>query len=95
MVSLVSIDYLNQSAELHIMIGDKENRGKGAGTFAVKEMLSHAFTNLNLHRIGLTVLADNERAKHLYKMCGFRCEGCMRQSKYKRGEFVDLSLIHI
>lgn len=43
MVSLVSINQINQSAEFHIMIGDESNQGKGIGTFAVKEMLNHAF----------------------------------------------------
>ena len=43
LVSLVSVNQMNQSAELHIMIGDKENQGKGIGSFAVKEMLNHAF----------------------------------------------------
>ena len=45
LISLVSIDYMNQSAELHIMIGDTNNQGKGAGTFAVRAMLEHAFNN--------------------------------------------------
>lgn len=43
LVSLTNIDTLNQSAEFHIMIGDKKNRGKGIGTFAVRAMLDHAF----------------------------------------------------
>lgn len=63
LVSLVSINYMNQSAEFHIMIGDKANQGRGIGTFAVKEMLNHAFNNMNLQRVELTVLEDNERAK--------------------------------
>ena len=42
LVSLVSINYMNQSAEFHIMIGDKANQGRGIGTFAVKEMLNRA-----------------------------------------------------
>ena len=71
LVSLVSINYMNQSAEFHIMIGDKANQGRGIGTFAVKEMLNHAFNNMNLQRVELTVLEDNERAKHLYEKCGF------------------------
>ncbi len=29
LVSLVSINYMNQSAEFHIMIGDTKNQGRG------------------------------------------------------------------
>ena len=90
LVSLTGIDYLNQSAELHIMIGEAENQGKGIGTFAVNAMLAHAFNNMNLHRIELTVLASNKRAQHLYEKCGFVYEGCKRQADYKNGEFVDV-----
>lgn len=90
LVSLVSIDYLNQSAEFHIMIGEKKNQGKGIGTFAVNAMLEHAFYNMNLRRIELSVLGTNERAKALYEKCGFVYEGTKRQAKYKKGKFVDM-----
>lgn len=92
LISLVSIDFMNQSAELHIMIGDKENQGKGIGTFAVKEMLGHAFNNMNLQRVELSVLADNKRAQHLYEKTGFVLEGVKRKAKYKNGRFVDMLL---
>ena len=90
LVSLVSIDHINQSAEFHIMIGNQEKQGKGIGTFAVKAMLDHAFNNLNLHRIELTVLEDNKRAQHVYEKCGFVKEGVRRKAKYKNGKFVDM-----
>lgn len=95
LVSLVSINYMNQSAEFHIMIGDKANEGRGIGTFAVKEILNHAFNNMNLQRVELTVLEDNERAKHLYEKCGFVYEGRKRKTKYKNGTFVDTLMYSI
>lgn len=95
LVSLVSINYMNQSAEFHIMIGDKENQGQGMGTFAVNEMLKHAFYNMNLQRVELTVLEDNERARHLYEKCGFVYEGRKRQAKFKNGRFLDMLLYSI
>lgn len=95
LISLVSIDHLNQCAELHIMIGETINQGKGIGTFAVKEMLNHAFDNLNLQRIELTVMAHNSRAIHLYEKIGFVREGIMRRSRYKNGRFVDVLMYSI
>lgn len=90
LITLLSIDYINQSAELHIMIGNEKDRGHGMGTFAVSSMLHHAFLNINLHRIELTVLTENLRAQHLYEKCGFRREGIKRQSNYKNGKFCDM-----
>ncbi len=95
LVSLCNIDYLNRSAVLHLMIGNKENRGKGIGTFAVNEMLHHAFHNLNLHRVELSVLEDNMAAIHLYEKCGFELEGRKRQSNFKNGEYKDMLIYSI
>ena len=95
LVSLVSIDHMNQSAEFHIMIGDKANQGKGMGSFAVNEMLKHAFYNLNLQRVELTVLEDNLRAQHLYEKAGFVKEGVKRCAKYKSGRFANMILYSI
>ena len=90
LVSLVSVNQMNQSAELHIMIGDKENQGKGIGSFAVKEMLNHAFYNMNLNRVELTVIENNKRAIHLYEKNGFVYEGRKRKARYKGGKFMDM-----
>lgn len=90
LVTLASIDYLNQSAELHIMIGSEKERGHGMGTFAVSTMLKHAFLNMNLHRVELMVLTENIRAQHLYEKCGFKKEGVKRKSNYKNGKFCDM-----
>lgn len=95
LVSLTNIDQMNQSAVLHIMIGDAANHGKGVGSFAVCAMLRHAFLNMNLHRIELKVLASNERARHVYEKCGFSREGIIRKAIYKNGEFVDMLLYGI
>lgn len=95
LVSLVSIDYISRSAVFNIMIGDKKNQGKGIGTFAVKEILNHAFNNLNLQRVELGVLEDNKMAIHLYEKCGFKFEGRKRRARYKNGKFVDLLMYAI
>lgn len=88
-VYLLDIDYINLSADLHIMIGEKECRGKGVGTFAIASMVNHAFFNLNLRRIQLEVLDSNEVAKNLYKKIGFVEEGRKRKAVYKTGKYVD------
>lgn len=71
------------------MIGEKEYRGKGVGTFAITSMVNHAFYNLNLRRIQLEVLDSNEVAKNLYKKIGFVEEGRKRKAVYKTGKYVD------
>ena len=95
LVSLVAIDYMNQSAQFHILIGDSQNHRKGIGTFAVNAMLHHAFYNMNLQRIELLVLEDNLPAQHLYNKTGFVREGLKRQARFKNGKYSDLYLYAI
>ena len=95
MISLLDINNVNRSGQLHIMIGKKENRGKGLGKFAVNEMLQHAFNNLNLHRVELSALENNTAAIHLYQKCGFKIEGKKRESNYKNGEYSNVIMMGI
>ena len=94
-VSITNIDFVNRCAEFHIMIGDKENRGKGLGYFATLEMLNHAFCNLNLNRVELGVLETNLIAQKLYEKVGFKKEGIKRNAIYKNGGFLNLIMMAI
>ena len=95
LVTIASINNINRTGEVHIMIGNVENRGKGIGTFAVKEILNHAFNNLNLNRIELGVLSTNIAAQKLYEKCGFVREGVKRNAIYKNGVYIDMYLYAI
>jgi RimJ/RimL family protein N-acetyltransferase len=94
-VNLTAIHPINRSAEFSIFIGDKSGRGKGYGYEATVQMLKHGFSNLNLNRIWLTVLAENIPAQNLYLKLGFVKEGVERQSVYKNGKFSDVWLMAI
>lgn len=89
-VQLTDIHPINRSAEFSILIGDRRYWNKGAGTYAMQEMLRHGFLDLNLNRIVLTVLPHNAPAIALYQKCGFVHEGCDRQAIYKGGTYHDL-----
>lgn len=89
-VYLLNMDYINLCADLHIMIGNIENRGKGIGTFAVSSIVEHAFFNLNLRRLQLEVLEYNKAAQRLYEKIGFIEEGRRRKAVYKDGQYVDV-----
>lgn len=95
LVSLCDIDSHNRSCVFHIMIGDKAQRGKGMGSFAVSEILRHAFQDLNLNRVELTVLPDNEPALKLYRKAGFQQEGLLRQHVFKDGKYRDMIIMSI
>lgn len=61
-------------AELHLMIGDPQERGRGVGRQAVNLLVDRGFA-LGLRRIVLKVLASNLAAQKVYAQCGFRVVG--------------------
>ncbi len=94
-VQLTNIHSINHSAEFSITIGEKKYWNKGAGQVASKEIIRHGFEDLNLHRIYLTVLSNNQRAIHIYFKLGFVQEGVLRKAMYKNGGYEDLVMMSL
>ena len=89
-IHLRSIDWVSRHAEVGVFIGASEHWSKGYGSEALRLLLRHAFRDLGLRRIYLTVLDDNPRAMRAYEKCGFVVEGRLRGHAYKHGQFRDL-----
>ena len=92
---LLDIDWVSRNAEFAIWIGEAAAQGQGIGTAATRLTLQHAFEDLNLERIHLLVLAENERAIKLYRSVGFREEGVQRRAVFKRTEYRDLLMMAV
>ena len=58
-------------------------------------LLRHAFRDLGLQRVYLTVVEDNERAIRTYEQCGLVVEGRLRRHAYKQGQLKDLIFMGI
>lgn len=87
---LTGIDWVSRSGELGVWIGKARHRGKGAGEFACRSVLRHAFRDLNLHRVYLSVVDGNSAAHSLYLKLGFVEEGRARAAAFKMGAYTDL-----
>jgi len=61
--------------------------GKGYGTDAMRVLLRFAFTEINLHRVSLTVFGYNPRAIRSYEKAGFVVEGRARQRLRRDGQW--------
>ena len=78
------------SAVEHATVPDAMTRGLARhGSEAIRLLLHHAFTELNFHRIGIRVLAYNERAIRAYQKCGFLIEGRERETAFVDGLWHD------
>src|SRR5918994_5952110 len=81
---LHAIDQYQQRADVGIRIG-KEFWGKGYGQDAVRTVVDYGFRHLNLVKISLQVLADDERAVGAYLKAGFVEEGRLRDHVWYDG----------
>ena len=93
--SFFDFDWMARAAEVGIMIGDKSVWNQGYGTEVMTLLLRHGFRTLNLNRVSLRVFADNKRAIRTYEKVGFVHEGCLRQSIYKHGNYIDVLVMSV
>lgn len=68
---LKDIDFENGTAEFGVFIGDKNALGKGYGKDAVNQMKKLAFDIMELKKLVLRVLSNNDVACHTYIQAGF------------------------
>ena len=94
-VYLTGINYINRTAESHILIGDKSCWGKGYGAEALTEILKFAFNELGLNRVEARINSDNAASIRLHKKIGYRQDGMLRQALYKSGHFKDVIVMSI
>lgn len=81
------IDPVHRRARFWILIGEKEDWGKGYGTEVVQKMVAYGFENLNLNRIYLDVSEENQPAIAIYKKNGFSEEGLFREHYLIEGRY--------
>jgi len=91
---LHGIDHYHGIGDLGIRLG-KEYWGKGFGQDACRTIVEYAFRHLNLHKVGLEVLADDERAVGAYRAAGFVEEGRLRQQNWFDGAHRDTLLMAV
>jgi RimJ/RimL family protein N-acetyltransferase len=83
----------NRSAEMGIMIGEKDCWSRGYGTDALRTLCRLGFEEMNLNRISLGVYDFNERAIASYVKCGFVEEGRRRKDTYRYGAYIDVVIM--
>lgn len=89
-IGLDGVLWSHGDAWVGISIGEKEYWGRGYGTDAMRVLLHYAFTELNLHRISLSVFEYNPRAIRSYEKAGFVLEGREREAIARGGKRWDM-----
>lgn len=94
-ITLFDLSWVNRSAEVGILIGDKRFWNRGYGREAMRLMVQHAFETLNLNRVYLRVDVENIRGIKSYEQAGFVKEGILRQANYRNGKYSDMMVMSV
>lgn len=92
LIAITDVDHLQRRARFGILL-KRDARGKGVAREAMATFFEYAFSQLNLARIWLEVLADNDAATNLYRRFGFVEEGTLRKHYFQDGTFKDVKVM--
>jgi RimJ/RimL family protein N-acetyltransferase len=89
-IALQAINPVYRTAELSIMVGERDAWGQGYASEAARLLCDHGFRALNLHRIACGTFAGNGGMRRVAERLGMREEGVRRQAAFKDGAYVDV-----
>lgn len=90
-VGLHNIHLINRSAEIAILIGDKDSHSKGIGTEVIKMVMEHGFVKMGLNRLYLGTAASNNSMRKIAKKLGMKLEGARIQAIWVNGCYDDVA----
>ena len=79
----------DRTCSLYLYLGEPAFWGHGHARDAAMALLEYAFDRLDLHRVELWTLADNNRALAMYARCGFAEDARLPERSFKDGAWVD------
>ncbi len=88
-IGLHNIHSIFRSADIGILIGEKDVWGHGYGTEAIRLLCEHAFTRMNINRLGAGAVTRNIGSICAFKKAGFSEEGISRQAYFCDGAYED------
>jgi ribosomal-protein-alanine N-acetyltransferase len=80
-IGLAGINRTHKTAEIYIVIGQKEFWGKGVMLEAEILLIDRAFNSLGLEKIWAEILSDNVASIITMKKIGFEIEGTLKNEK--------------
>lgn len=89
-IGLAGIDSAHRTAEIYLVIGQKEFWGKGLMLEAECLLIDWAFNSLGLEKIWAEARPDNVASVITMKKIGFQIEGTLRCEKLVDGRRIDV-----
>ena len=95
LVTITDIDWKNRKACNGIKLYGKNVRKKGYGTDTINTIMKYAFEELQLNKLYSVILENNIASLNLYKKCGWKIDGILREEKFKGNRYVNEIAISI
>jgi len=92
-IKIGNINYKHYFADLGILIGDKEARGRGFGTKAICMATDYAFNELRLHKLVSGIYENNIASIKVFSNAGYKEVGRLKKHRLYEGKYVDQVLV--
>lgn len=90
-IKIDPVNHRNRTGEYGILLGDKSEWGKGYAREASDLVIQHCFSEeINLRKITLGVVEDNQLAVALYKKMGYELEGIYKRHAHHNGRWCNV-----
>ncbi len=92
-IKIGGINQIHRFGDVGIIIGNKNEWGKGYGTEAIKLATQYAFEHLNLNNLLAGMYADNIGSYNAFIEAGYREVGILKNHRFYKGKYVDEILV--
>lgn len=92
-IKLGPINSYHRSADIGLIIGEKDCWRRGYATEAIQRISRYAFEDLHLHKLTAGCYACNNGSKRAFERAGFTLDGCRRADCFCEGKWVDTLLL--
>jgi diamine N-acetyltransferase len=93
MIGLYDINWIHRTCEIGIYIGEKSSHGKGYGKEACQLIEDFAKNHLNIRKIKLNVVIDNDVALKMWKALGYMKAGELINERFIKGRYYNLVIM--
>lgn len=88
-IKIGGIDFIHRRGELGLLIGDKNEWGKGYASEAIAAITKFAFNELNLYKVWAGAYVENVGSVKAFEKAGFAREATLPKHFFCQGRFTD------
>ena len=94
-IDLFDFDPFHLRAGVGILIYNDKNKNQGLATAALKELISYAFSSLQLHQLYCNVASDNQASIRVFRKVGFEIVGTKKEWLKRPDGYTDEVLMQL